>query len=159
MQNTQHPPFLHVNCENTRKTRTKMVENTLFFSGRQNIEDISEVGWVHLIYVFPGSRTGFKRLCSHILVSSKGDQTYCINNVQNFTRSSKILKISKVSIVDTKISKIQIFGFKFPFPDLLFWSENGGFPMKFTVILLRCYWKWYFHFTDSDILILLIANL
>ena len=30
MKNTQNPPFLHVKCENTRKTGTKMVENTLF---------------------------------------------------------------------------------------------------------------------------------
>ena len=44
MENTQNPPFLHVKRENTRKTDTKMVENTLFFSDRQNIEDISEVG-------------------------------------------------------------------------------------------------------------------
>ena len=44
MKNTQNPPFLNVKLENTRKTGTKMVENTLFFSDRQNIEDISEVG-------------------------------------------------------------------------------------------------------------------
>ena len=30
MKNTQNPPFLHVKRENTRKTGTKMVENTLF---------------------------------------------------------------------------------------------------------------------------------
>ena len=30
MENTQNPPFLHVKRENTRKTGTKMVENTLF---------------------------------------------------------------------------------------------------------------------------------
>ena len=30
MKNTQNPPLLHVKRENTRKTGTKMVENTLF---------------------------------------------------------------------------------------------------------------------------------
>ena len=44
MKNTQNPPFLHVKRENTRKMGAKMIENTFFFSDRQNIEDISEVG-------------------------------------------------------------------------------------------------------------------
>ena len=76
MKNTQNPPFLHVKRENTRKTATKMVENTL----------VSQIDKILKIYprldeyisfpFFPGSRTGFKRLCGHILVSSKGDQTY-----------------------------------------------------------------------------------
>ena len=55
-----------------------MVEDTLF-SQIDKIFNISEVAWVgtlHLISVFPGSRTEFKRPYRHILVSSKGDKTY-----------------------------------------------------------------------------------
>ena len=76
MKNTQNPPFLHVKRENTRKTGTKMVENTLF----SQIDKILKIyprldEYISFPFV-PGSRTGFKRLCGHILVSSKGDQTY-----------------------------------------------------------------------------------
>ena len=76
MKNTQNPPFLHVKRENTRKTGTKMVENTLF----SQIDKILKIyprldEYISFPFV-PGSRTGFKRLYGHILVSSKGDQTY-----------------------------------------------------------------------------------
>ena len=37
------PPYLHVKHENTRKTGTKMIENTFFFSDRQDIENSFEV--------------------------------------------------------------------------------------------------------------------
>ena len=75
-ENTQNPPFLLVKRENTRKTGTKMVENTLF----SQIDKILKIyprldEYISFPFV-PGSRTGFKRLCGHILVSSKGDQIY-----------------------------------------------------------------------------------
>ena len=76
MKNTQNPPFLHVKRENTRKTGTKMVENTLF----SQIDKILKIyprldEYISFPFVL-GSRTGFKRLYGHIPVSSKGDQTY-----------------------------------------------------------------------------------
>ena len=76
MENTQNPPFLHVKRENTRKTGTKMVENTLF----SQIDKILKIyprldEYISFPFV-PGSRTGFNPLYGHILVSSKGDQTY-----------------------------------------------------------------------------------
>ena len=76
MKNTQNPPFLHVERENTRKTGTKMVENTLF----SQIDKILKIyprldEYISFPFV-PSSRNGFKRLYGHILVSSKGNQTY-----------------------------------------------------------------------------------
>ena len=76
MKNTQNTPFLHVKRENTRKTGTKMVENTLF----SQIDKILKIyprldEYISFPFV-PGSRTGFNPLYGHILVSSKGDQTY-----------------------------------------------------------------------------------
>ena len=76
MGNTRKPPYLHVKHKNTRKTGTKMVENTLF----SQIDKILKIYPRLDEYIsFPfglGSRTGCKRLYGHILVSSKGDQTY-----------------------------------------------------------------------------------
>ena len=59
MENTQNPPFLHVKRENTRKTGTKMVENTLF----SQIDKILKIyprldEYISFPFV-PGSRTGF----------------------------------------------------------------------------------------------------
>ena len=59
MKNTQNPPFLHVKRENTRKTGTKMVENTLF----SQIDKILKIyprldEYISFPFV-PGSRTGF----------------------------------------------------------------------------------------------------
>ena len=85
MKNTQNPPFLHVKRENTRKTGTKMVENTLF----SQIDKILKIyprldEYISFPFV-PGSRTDFKPLYGHILVSSKGDQTYYMcTTVTNF---------------------------------------------------------------------------
>ena len=58
MKNTQNPPFLHVKRENTRKTGTKMVENTLF----SQIDKILKIyprldEYISFPFV-PGSRTG-----------------------------------------------------------------------------------------------------
>ena len=75
-----------------------------------------------------------------------------------------IKKMSKISLSYQKLSKfpfsIPTFP-KFQFSDLnskfwifLFWFENGGFLMNFIVILVRVYWKWYFHVTDSQLLFL-----
>ena len=76
MENTKKKPFLHVKRENTRKTGTKIVENTLF-SQIDNILKIYPRLNEYISFPFvPGSRTGFKRLYGHILVSSIGDQTY-----------------------------------------------------------------------------------
>ena len=70
------PPILHVKRENARKTGTKMVENTLF----SQIDKILKIyprldEYISFPFV-PSSRNGFKRLYGHILVSSKGNQTY-----------------------------------------------------------------------------------
>ena len=62
-----------------------MVENTLF----SQIDKILKIyprldEYISFPFV-PGSRTGFKPLYGHILVSSKGDQTYYMcTTVTNF---------------------------------------------------------------------------
>ena len=64
-----------------------------------------------------------------------------IKNVQNFTLWSKILKIFKISIFDSKISKIPIFGSEFPLPDPFILIRKRGFSdeiyCNFTEILLE----------------------
>ena len=79
MKKTENPQYLHVKHENTRKNTIKMDENTLF----SQIDKILKIyprldEYISFPFV-PGSRTGFKRLCGHILVSSKGDRTYYIS--------------------------------------------------------------------------------
>ena len=71
MKNTQNPPFLHVKRENTRKTGTKMVENTLFSQIDKILKIYPRLDEYISFPFFPGSRTEFKRPYRHILVSSK----------------------------------------------------------------------------------------
>ena len=82
MKNTQNPPFLHVKRENTRKTGTKMVENTLFSQIDKILKIYPRLDEYITFPFVPGSRTGFNPLYGHILVSSKGDQTYYISNTE-----------------------------------------------------------------------------
>ena len=70
-----------------------MVENTLF----SQIDKILKIyprldEYISFPFVL-GSRTGFKRLYGHILVSSKGDQTYYnyFDNSINSKLTSKII--------------------------------------------------------------------
>ena len=69
-------------------------------------------------------------------------------------------KFSKFPKSPIKIPKFPKFPFsdqiwpEFPFSDLFIWSENGNLLTVITDI----YWQWYFHFTDTDIFILLTAN-
>ena len=80
-ENTQNLPFLHVKRENTRKIGVKMVENTLFSQIDKVLQMYPRLDVYISFPFFPGSRTGNKPLCDHILVSSKskGNQIYCIN--------------------------------------------------------------------------------
>ena len=80
MKKTQNPEYLHVKHQNTRKNTIKMVENTLFSQIDKILKIYPRLDEYISFPFFPGSRTGFKRLCGHILVSSKGDQTYYTNH-------------------------------------------------------------------------------
>ena len=54
-----------------------MDENTLFSQIDKILKIYPRLDYEYISFPFvPGSRTGFKRLYGHILVSSKGDQTY-----------------------------------------------------------------------------------
>ena len=76
MKNTQNPIFLHVKRENTRKTGTKMVENTLFSQIDKILKIYPRLDEYIWFPFFPGSRIDFKLPYDHILFWSKGDQNY-----------------------------------------------------------------------------------
>ena len=78
MENIQKPPYLHVKHKNTCKMGTKMNENT-FFSQIDNIlKIVSRFDECTSFSFFADSRTDFKHLYGHVLVSSKIDQIYWI---------------------------------------------------------------------------------
>ena len=76
-ENIQKTPYLHVKHKNTCKTDTTKIH---FFSDRQNIENTSKLGWVHLadFHFFRVPEPSLKRPYGHILVWLKGDQMYYI---------------------------------------------------------------------------------
>ena len=76
MENTQKTPYLHVKHKNTRKAGVKMVENPLFSQIDKILKIVPRLDEYIWFPFFPGSRTDFKPPYCHILVSSKGDQTY-----------------------------------------------------------------------------------
>ena len=53
-----------------------MIENTFFSQIDKILKTIPRLDEYISFPFFPGSRTGFKRLCDRILVLFKGDQIY-----------------------------------------------------------------------------------
>ena len=56
-----------------------------------------------LISVFPGSRTGFKRLCGRVLVSSKGDRIY-----RMYCIDVGVLSMCEIGDTHTYVNRLQL---------------------------------------------------
>ena len=89
-----------------------MVENTLFSHIVKILEIYPRLDEYISFPFSPDSRTGVKRLCGHILVSSKGDQTYYIIIDLNYVpRIHTVLAHSLIDVLLMVINqrKLEVF--------------------------------------------------